>query len=248
MKVFLKVLFLTSGIILLWERRRVLYVWPRTGGSRLWSTWWGLWRISAKSLESAASQSSIIVGWVGDSKPCFFIFVSRAWRRCLQPSPSIPHQAGLAYTILDTIVALVTSHRWVPLSPWAISILTAINSGCFEWRFCQREHGKLNLPRTTPPEFSSCSHVQSRGLECILTSHFSTDFKTRIKLQLYIPFVVGQRDRSIQLNFCQNLWNSLTVPVDSVHFVFDLDHFQPDKSIRINTDGFHKGNTVWTVV
>ena len=82
----------------------------RTGGSRLWSTWWGLWRISAKSLESVASQSSIIVGWVGDSKPCFFIFVSRAWRRCLQPSPSIPHQAGLAYTILDTMVALVTSH------------------------------------------------------------------------------------------------------------------------------------------
>ena len=125
MKVFFKVLFLVRGIILLWERRRVLYAWSRTGGSRLWSTWWELWRISAKSLESAASQSSIIIGWVGDSKPCFFIFVSRAWSRCLQPSPSIPHQAGLAYTILDKMVALVTSHRWVPLSPWAISVLTA---------------------------------------------------------------------------------------------------------------------------
>ena len=110
-KFFLKMLFLMRGIILLWERRRVLYFWSRTGGSRLWSPWWGLWRISAKSLESAASQSSIIVGWVGDRKPCFFIFVSRARRRCLQPSPSIPHQAGLAYTILDTMVALVTSHR-----------------------------------------------------------------------------------------------------------------------------------------
>ena len=77
MKVFLKVLFFIRGIILLWERRRVLYVWSRTGGSIDYEARGeGLWRISAKSLESAASQSSIIVGWVGDSRPCFFIFVS----------------------------------------------------------------------------------------------------------------------------------------------------------------------------
>ena len=30
----------------------------------------------SKKSESAASQSFIIVGWVGDSKPCFFIYCS----------------------------------------------------------------------------------------------------------------------------------------------------------------------------
>ena len=165
MKVFLKVLFLIRGIILLWERRRVLYVWSRIGGSRLWSTWWGLWRISAKSLESAASQRSFIVGWVDDSKPCFFIFVSSAWRRCLQPSPSLPHQAGLEYTILDTMMALVTSNKWVPLSPWAISVLTAYKLWLLWVKSLSTWKRKVKYSSYVTPEFSSCSRVRSRGLE-----------------------------------------------------------------------------------
>ena len=113
------------GMILLWERCRMLCMLWRTGGSRWWRTWWGFPSTSEKSLESAASQSSFIVEWDDGNKLCFIILVSSAWRRCLLPSSSIPHQAGLAYAILDTTVALVTSHRWGPLSPWATSVLTA---------------------------------------------------------------------------------------------------------------------------
>ena len=67
----------------------------------------GFQATAEKSLESAASQISFIVGWDDGNKLCFIIFVSSVWRRCLLPSSSIPHQAELAYAILDTTVALV---------------------------------------------------------------------------------------------------------------------------------------------
>ena len=108
---------------------------------------------------------------LGGSMPCFFIFVSRAWRRCLQPSPSSPHHSGLAYTIPDTMVA---PHRWVPLSPWAISVLTAyklwllwvkiLSTWLTDWLTdSQREHGKLNLPHTSPQNFHRAHAIPGAG-------------------------------------------------------------------------------------
>ena len=89
-----------SGIVLSWGRCRKLYVDSRIGGRRRWSTWCGLWRMAANNLLSAASHSSIMVGWSHGSKPCFCILVMIAWRRYLLPSSSKPQPevAGICHS------------------------------------------------------------------------------------------------------------------------------------------------------
>ena len=118
------------GMILLWERCRMLRILWRTCGSRWWRTWWGFPSTSEKSLESAASQISFIVGWDDGNKLCFIIFVSSVWRRCLLLSSSIPHQAELAYAILDTTVALVTSQRVAGYNAWEAGIAKSPRFPC----------------------------------------------------------------------------------------------------------------------
>ena len=150
------------GMILLWECCRMLCILWHTGGSRWWRTWWGLPSTSEKSLESAASQSSFTVEWNDGNKLCFIILVSSAWRRCLLPSSSIPHQAGLAYAILDTTVALVTSHRWGPLSPLATSVLTAYKL----WLHWVTIYHIVSIPQA---DFSKLSVQKALGAITVLT-------------------------------------------------------------------------------
>ena len=142
------------GIILLWERCRMLCICGAkvaVGGGERGE---GYQAPLEKSLESARI-TKLLHSWVGwCNKLCFIILVIIAWRRCLLPSSSTPHQAGLAYAILDTTVALVTSHRWGPLSPWATSVLTAYKLWLHWVTICSTCPWTRNPPHTTPPEFS----------------------------------------------------------------------------------------------
>ena len=85
------------------------------------------------------------------------LYIPNVWK--ITSSLNFPHHTRLKYAILDTMVALVTSHRWVPLSsmcPGHVQTLINMSDNSVDM---YRVPWMSSPPHTKSQEFSRWFHV-----------------------------------------------------------------------------------------